>query len=145
MLTRYLVGGPAPAPVVDAYVAGHARIPFATSPEPVRPDVLDRALVRRAGHSPLQARAADSYARFARPGGPLRQKLALLLAILESTPPYHQSLNAGAGGGPVRAAGGLAGAGIAFLGSLALGALLFAPVHVRARLAVDRDESAPRG
>lgn len=86
--TRLLTGLDATPYVTDKYVAAHAAHPDLASL-----DGFDSMLVTRAASSPLMARLADGYARRAQPQGPLRKKLVLLLAILETSPGFHTRID----------------------------------------------------
>jgi hypothetical protein len=82
VFTRYLVGSQPTTYVVDQYVKAH-HVSRKLSPA----DVFDQRLVAVAARRPLFARLVDSYARIFAPSSLLRQKLVLLLAILETAPP----------------------------------------------------------
>jgi hypothetical protein len=76
-----------------------------------------------------RVRVADAYARIFRPHGALRQKLTLLLAVLESAPATHREFTSGGSGVAAaigRSALSLLGFGVAFL----TGLLLLGPVHL---------------
>jgi hypothetical protein len=124
--TRYLTGRDSDAYVLARYQAGHHSIPYrgagARSP-------IDGALVLFASKGPVRARVADAYARVFRPHGALRQKLTLLLAILENAPATHRRFTSG-GKGLAAAVFGIAGALIGFGFFLALGVLLLGPAHL---------------
>jgi len=87
---RLLADRPPNDSVIGSYVRGHQRIPYLAAPGPTGGERLLLAVAR---WGRLPARLADTYSRFLHPISPLRQKLVLLLAILESTPPYHTRLN----------------------------------------------------
>jgi len=121
-LCRYLTGRGADEYVASRYAAGHAAIPYRCG---LPPDAFDVFLVLSARGGSFRARMADAYARVFRPGGMLRQKLTLLLAILENAPATHHEFTRG-GRGRFRAflgiGGSLAGFALAFLlGMLSLG------------------------
>jgi hypothetical protein len=80
VFTAYLLGGPAPHDVVAAYTRAHALGVIGTTPA----SMLDRAALATARRGPVLARAADAFVAFAARGGLLRQKVVLLVAILES-------------------------------------------------------------
>ena len=132
MFTRYLAGREPDEYIRVRYERGHARIPYLQSGGPTS---VDRALLRVARLGPTLARAADSYSRFFRPTGALRQKLVLLYAVLESSPETHAWFNSGAVGGPVTLLGGLALNGLASGASLLLGIVVIGPLHLAARVA----------
>ena len=132
--TRYLAAADPTPDLVRAYVEGHVSIPFLHDATSEGHRSLDHATLRLARAGAFATGAADAYARVSRANGPLRQKLTLLLAILEHAPPYHTALNAGSGVGPVRATLALFGLGLFFMVSLTVGMVLLAPVHIVARL-----------
>ena len=146
-LSRYLVGAPAPALCVEAYLRAHAGAadggpgfgvqPLAADGPPTptpRPALIDRwtvALGRRGGAA---TRLVDAYCALFRRGGPLRRKLTLVLAVLEHAPPHHVALHAGSGTGPARAWIGLTWTGLLFALSLAAGVVVCGPVHLASAL-----------
>lgn len=79
-LCRYLLSVEADDYVVRSYELGVERLGI----ESTRFDAL---LCRLATRTTFLARGADLYGRFLRPGGALRKKTVLLLAILESYGP----------------------------------------------------------
>lgn len=125
-LTRYLIRRDPDAYIISRYQDGHRAIPYRVAG---RRDPVDGALVLFAAHGGWRARVADAYARIFRPHGALRQKLTLLLAILENAPATHREFTAG-GTGIASAIGrtilALAGFGAAFL----VGLLLLGPAHL---------------
>ncbi len=134
VFTRALTGGKATPALSRAYLEGHTTIPLLAAAR-LRPlSAVDRASLQLARTGPFGTRAADAYARLFRPGGPLRQKLTLVLAILEHAPPHHLLLNTGSGVGRVRAGLGLVGLGTSFLVALSVGIVALAPVHLLTRL-----------
>lgn len=125
-LARYLTGRDPDPYVVARYQAGHYAIPYrragARTP-------IDGALVLFASKGRIRSRIADAYARVFRPHGALRQKITLLLAILENAPATHREFTAGGKGratGVVAMAGALLGFGFC----LVLGMLLLGPAHL---------------
>lgn len=124
--TRYLIRQAADPYIVARYQDGHRGIPFRRAG---RRDAVDGMLVLFASHGGWRVRVADAYARVFRPHGVLRQKLTLLLAILENAPATHRQLTSGGrglGGAIGRIALALLGFGVAFLG----GMLLLGPAHL---------------
>ena len=95
VFTRYLTGQPPTDYVVRKYQQGHQAIPYRLKGEE---DAFDVFLAIAARRGPFMARIADAYARRARPHGVLRQKLSLLLAILENSPSDHRRFTAGGRG-----------------------------------------------
>lgn len=126
-LSRYLAGVEPTAVIEAAYARAHARMPAAQAGAA---DALDSLLLRAALLHPLLTRLADGYARFARPTGLLRQKLVLVCAILESSPPAHRWFDTARSGPVAVAAGRVMLAGTASVLALAAGALLFAGPHL---------------
>lgn len=124
-LSRYLLGQDPDAYVIAQYARGHASIPCRRS----RPDAFDGLLVLMACRGAVTARVADAYARFFRPRGALRQKLTLMLAVLENAPLTHARLTRG-GRGVLRALAdtvmALAGTAVALGG----GIVLLGPLHL---------------
>ena len=132
-LCEYLVGVEPSDYVIGWYLAGHRSIPYAREGGK-GPDRFDRYLLALARRRGPFTRIADAYARILRPRSVLRQKLILLLAILENCPPTHQPLNsARAGSKPVLFLI-LAGAAGGFLAALLSGILLAGPVHLACAL-----------
>ncbi len=127
VFARYLAGVSATPYLRQAYARGHGKMPALVASTP---DRVDRMLVGFARLHPLATRMADGYARFLRPTGLLRQKLVLLLAILESSPPAHDYLNGAAVGSLpltlVRLALAGAGSGLAILA----GVVVLGPAHL---------------
>ena len=130
--TRHLVGV-APNPyVLGRYEAAHA----------ARPDAFTAArgfgafTVSLGRLGPFPARMADAYCRLFEPRGVLRRKLVLLLAILETTPPFHREFDAVRGSRTAQAASLAAGLA-AWALALGLGTLVLLP----ARLVLGADRS----
>lgn len=85
-----LTGNTRTAGVEAKYISAHAATPHLLDPPA---EAVDAMLVRAARRGPVSLRCADMYARFFRPGGALRRKLVLFLAIAESAPVTHTHLN----------------------------------------------------
>lgn len=87
VFVRYLTGRAPDGLVREGYRAAHragvVELPRACTS-------FDRVLVRLACLGPVATRAADSHARVFRPGGLLRRKLVLVLALLESGPAQRE-------------------------------------------------------
>ncbi len=124
VFSRYLTGHDPSEYVRSRYREGHHAIPYRRSGY----DALDIMLTLVASKGPRRARMADAYARFFRPHGVLRQKLTLLLAVLENAPGTHRSLTRG-GRGLAEALLAIAGGILAFGAALVAGMLLFGPMH----------------
>lgn len=137
-LVRYLVGQAATPPMQAYYSRAHATIPY-RSGEPLRG--VDYALVSAIGTGGVVLRAADAYARFFRPTGPLRQKLTLALAIVENSPGTHATLNRAAVGPRWRVLGDVVLAGTGFLLCLGLGLLFFGPQQLTGSHAPERADA----
>jgi hypothetical protein len=124
---RYLVHQEPSDYVIGWYQAGHRSIPFGRGPGP---DRFDRILLTMACQGGPLTRIADAYARVLRPRSALRQKLVLLLAIVENCPPAHGYLNSAQVGSKAGLLLVMAAAGGGFLGALLIGMLLVGPVHL---------------
>jgi len=125
----YLAGQKPSDYIIRKYRAGHAAIPF----QSLRPDdPFEVSLVVFAGKGRTRARMADAYARIFFPHGALRQKLVLLLAILETAPTTYAPLTRGGRGFPHaawRITVSLAGFGLCLLAAL----LVLGPMHMLTR------------
>lgn len=125
VFTRYLVGREPTEYVLSKYLDAHRVAPaYATR------DTFHRRLLRVARAGPTFARLADAYARIFARHGVLRKKLILLLAVLETSPPFCHELEQREDVGAVAA---LAAAGVRVVGALAtflVAALVIGPVHV---------------
>jgi hypothetical protein len=126
VFTRYLVGRDPSDYVRQKYRDGHRAIPYRLKADE---DAFDVALVIVARRGALRTRIADAYARIFRPHGVLRQKLTLLLAILENSPDTHRQFTAG-GRGITLAVPAIGGNLLLFLVSLLAGMVLLGPIHV---------------
>ena len=82
LFTRYLVGRPPPAELVDRYRAANAAI----FTEPVARE--DAALVAFARRHPWSVSLLDAASGLLRPGSLLRNKILLMAAILETSPAF---------------------------------------------------------
>lgn len=125
-LTRYLTGRPPTDYVLACYRRARDFAPGASQP----PAPIDRALARAARLSRGTARLADAYARWLRPAGPLRRRLTLLLAILESAPDTHEWCNGAERGSRLLVSLRLAGGVALSAGTLVLGLAAFGPLHL---------------
>lgn len=125
VFTRYLAGREPSDYVRQKYRDGHGAIPYRLRGGE---DALDVALVVVARRGPVRTRIADAYARVFRPHGVLRQKLTLLLAILENSPDLHRRFTSG-GQGMLRAILAIAGSLLLFLLCFLAGLVFFGPVH----------------
>jgi hypothetical protein len=126
VFSRYLVGIEPTPYVIATYARGHRQLPANLVP----PDALDQRLLGFARRSASHARLADSYARWTRPAGILRQKLVLQLAVLEVSPPAHAWVNDAVEGRlPIVVVKVGWAVGLSIL-HLAAGALIFGPAHL---------------
>jgi hypothetical protein len=141
MFTRYLVGRSPSDYVATKYRDGHRVIPYRDTPGTLR---IDSFLVRVAGRGIVLVWLADAYARIFRRHGPLRQKLVLLTAILESSPSFHEDMNGSKRTSRIGVYLALLAMGLGFAVRLAVAMLVFGPVHLVGALTVSnpRTESA---
>lgn len=124
-LTQYLLGCPPNSYVVQKYVDAHHAVQalgYGSS--------FDRFLVRCARQHWLLTKLADSYARIFDSQGLLRKKLVLLLAILETSPPFFQAIDAVDGGSKLWLTVRLICRGSMAVISLVAGALVFFPIQL---------------
>jgi hypothetical protein len=146
MLAADVVSAPAAETALDrecrvfaAHLLGYAPDPYVrgkyTEAHRVVPglgagDRFDRFLLRFARAHRVSASIADAYARIFAPASTLRQKLVVLLAILETSAPAFRLVDAPPGGprGWVLVHLGIRASGA--LLSLALGTLLLGPARV---------------
>ncbi|MEO8198922.1 MAG: hypothetical protein ABI679_00240 [Gemmatimonadota bacterium] len=132
IFTRYITGRGPTDYVVRKYQDGHLAIPFRREQAT---DPLDAALVLFSRRGGGFVRVADAYARVFRPHGILRQKLTLLLAVLEHAPPFYPDLTSGMVAGSVPgAAARITLSLLGFAGSLCAGLVLIGPLHLLLRL-----------
>jgi nucleoside-diphosphate-sugar epimerase len=120
----HVIGRQADDYVREKYRAAHDRIP-ALHPH----GAFDAFLVRFARRGRLFTKLADAYAAVAMPSSLLRRKLVVLLAILETCPPYHRILDEPAGGGPIGALLRLTVTGLGAAASLVAAALILMPIR----------------
>jgi hypothetical protein len=123
--TRHLVGSAPTHYVTRKYEEAHSRLPALSPATP-----FDTWLVRLARGGPWRTRLADAYAAVFAPTSAVRQKLVLLLAILETTPPFCERMDQPVGRGPVSAVVIVVGAGLLAVVSLVLGMMLVLPARV---------------
>ena len=128
VFTRLLVGS-APGPYVtrkyaDA-IAAHARL----APR----DAFERVALALARLGPWLARAADAHARLFAPSSALRKRLIVLLAILETAPHHHRTIDDPGVRSPAAAPLLLTAVGVRGVAALLLGAVLLLPVQLVAR------------
>jgi len=124
VFTRYLAGRPPTPYVVRRYADAHAVL---ANMEPR--DGHGRWLLRVARTGPLSCRIADAWARLAAPRSALRNKLVVLLAILEVSPPFAAALDQPRGGRALEWAR-ISVSGMVSLLALLVGLVLFLPVRL---------------
>lgn len=127
-LGGYLFGRPPGTEVVRAYVSD-AAVRHIGGPV----DAFDRTLLRIALRGELFARAADMYARLARPNAWLRRKLVLLLALSEVHGSDHAPFHEPVSPGMLRFTLYAAGRGLITLGSVVVLSPLFVALHLLRR------------
>ncbi|MBK6486546.1 MAG: NAD(P)H-binding protein [Gemmatimonadetes bacterium] len=126
---RYL-GTRRPSPrATSAYVRAHQ------SAAAVRGDRFDRWLVALARRSALACGLADAYARLARPYGPLRRRLVLALAVLESSPAVHREYDTARPSARPVAWAALMTLGMGWMLRTACAVVVLAPLQLAARVA----------
>ena len=128
MLARYLTGSDPSEYVISAYTRGVRSEAFRRGAAASRGDLLLHSIALR---GTLMTALADAYARFASPGGLLRRKLALLVAILESAPESADRFEPPADNRVITFLK-LVAAGFRFGFTLLAALLLIAPVHLLA-------------
>ncbi len=140
--TRYLLSRAPSDYVVDKYHQGHRVIPYLNGAENLPIDAL---LLKVARRGVLPAWIADTYARIFRQSGPLRQKLVLLAAILESSPSFHSDMGGSKDTKRLYVFLGLVVLGLGFAVRLPVAMLVFGPAHLLGALSSSdrRTESAP--
>lgn len=126
--TRLLTGRNPNAYVLAKYRSAHAMTDVGTAH-----DLFDTWSVSSARRSVAMARLADGYCRLRRPDGTLRRKLVLMLAILETAPPYFAALDRQPPRSGLRAIWQLIVQGFTGVACVAAGLVAFAPVHWYAR------------
>lgn len=123
--TRYLTGQAPTRYVIEKYSDFHQKMGAAEGR-----DRFDCFLVRTSARGPLWARLADSYGSVWRKNSPVRKKLVLTLALLESASPSFEDLDRSPGGGWPGVMLRLALGSLSYAGSLAASFALFTPVHL---------------
>ncbi len=131
VFTAALVGAEASEYVVREYARGHNSLPLA----PVQG--FDAVLMRVALGGPHLTRLADAYARLLARRAILRRKLALMLAILESTEPTASAFT------PLPSPAAMVllrlfGLGAMSVAKTALAVAVIGPLHIASRLAAGR-------
>lgn len=131
--TRYLTGMTADEYILARYRDGHRTIPYLNGGDP---HPLDATLLRASRRGGLGLRSADAYARIFCPRCVLRQKLILLLSILENARQTHAILDSAVEGGAVRTMIFIVGQVSLGGAVLLLGAARFGPRQFASRASV---------
>lgn len=125
--TRYLVGSDPTPYVIGTYCDAH------TASSAFAGDRFDHRLTTAARLHPVVTFIADAYARFFAPRGGFRKKLILLLAILETCPPFHREMEQVADGQLVAQVIHVGARLVLFVPAVIVGALVFAPLRLVSR------------
>ncbi len=132
LFCRYLSGASASSYVVEKYASGQKVLPGA-GPRASR-DPFGERLVRFALRGHMHTQLADTYARFFAPYSLLRQKLVLMLAILENSPGIGRILNSSLSASRFRTWAVLLQAALGTALSLVLAVLLLGPLQLYGEL-----------
>jgi hypothetical protein len=124
---RYLAGVEPDAYLEARYVAFHIKVGAAVQ------DPVDRALLAVASVGGVATAVADAYAGRFRRRSALRRKLIALLALLESSSPAFERIDAPYRGGALRVYAKLVARALGEVAALAVGLLLFGPLQLLAR------------
>jgi hypothetical protein len=127
---RLLTGVQPTQYVADKYVAAHVAQVSLRDPAS---DPVEHMLLEAARSGDLALRCADMYARFFRPGGLLRRKLVLLLAICENAPSMHERVDRAHAQSALRAWLHIVAIMLSSAGILLLALLYFGPRHLFTR------------
>ena len=122
IFTRALLGVAPSAYVVDRYVAAHrhrAELTAATA--------RDLALLRVARRGVWWCRLADAFAARFRRTGALRAKLVVLVAILETAPPFYRRIDPAGRSVPVTIVE-LAGRGVTAIVATVVAVIVVGPI-----------------
>jgi hypothetical protein len=128
VFVRYLSRAEA-TPYLRAKYARAVEITPSLTPRPG----FESRLLRFAGRGPVTARIADAYAALLAPHSALRGRLVMLVALLESTPPYHEEIERPPRGASAGELGGAIVSGIAGIMSLVAGLLILLPIRFGTR------------
>lgn len=123
--TRHLLGVDADRAVVQTYRAALEALPALGVEGP-----WERALLTLARRGVTGVRCADAFAALFARASVLRQRLVILLAILETRAPYSDRIDAALGGSRPWVFARLAGRGLRSLLYLVAGALWLVPVRL---------------
>ena len=114
----------------DDYVTATYRAALAGMPVLSARGRFDEALLSFARIHPVCAKIADAYASLFLRAGALRKRLVLLLAILETRPPFSQAIDQAVGGSMPMLFIRLGARTAAALVSLLVGTLIFTPTRL---------------
>ena len=125
IFATYLVGQKPSDYVIDSYCNAHrcGTLTAATT-------FFERALVAVANRHRYLARIADAYARFFAPRSVLRDKLVLLLALLETSAPSYRWIDDVPASTRVGTLAILVGHGTVGAACVLLGLILFTPIRL---------------
>jgi len=125
VFARYLTGQEPSRYVIEKYQDFHQKIGVRGGSAR-----FDRFLVSTAARGLYWTRLADSYGTLFRRNSALREKLVVVLALLECAPPAFETLDRVPGGGLAGAALRMAGGGMRYALALLVGVLLFSPARL---------------
>lgn len=125
--TRYLVGREPTPYVVGKYCDAH------TASQAFTGDRFDHRITATARLHPFTTFVADAYARFFAPRGGFRKKLILLLAILETCPPFYREMEQAADGRLLAQVIHVGARLVLFVPAVIVGAVLFVPLRLVSR------------
>jgi NADH dehydrogenase len=125
VFTRHLLGTEPDSAVVATYERALASVPELAAVER-----WDRAQLAIARRGVLLARCADSHAALFARSSALRKRLVMLLAILESRPPYAVDIDSALGGTMPRAVARVLARGIGSVLTLLAGTLILLPIQL---------------
>ena len=127
VFSRYLLGSVADGQILDTYARAVGTDTAGPCPEP---RAFDRFLSRIARLHPVATRAVDVYTRHFSPAAPVRKRLILMLAILESHAASYAMLDRVDSGGRAIVYLRIAGAGVASVFLLVAATVLLTPVRL---------------
>lgn len=138
VFTRYLIGTTASAYICACYRDGHSTIPYRGLGTTTKfdPMLLTIARTGQAG-----VRLADAYARWFLPSGVLRQKLVLLLAILENAPTSSAATTRATLGSRTAVLAKICGATASGVAAIVAGLLILGPLHLVTTLVMPKHPS----
>ena len=127
VFSRYLLGSAADTSLLGIYAAAVESGAAGAWPDA---RAFDRLLARIGRLHPAATRAVDAYARHFRPASPVRKRLILMLAILESHAGPYAALDRVDGGGRALVFLRIGGAVLGSLFVLAAATLFLGPLHL---------------